>query len=56
MDIATLPLISGICALIFVGFLVLRVMKESHGTEKMKEISLAIRKGAMAFLRREFLT
>jgi len=54
MDLAVLPLISGICALIFVAFLIMRVMKEGHGTEKMKEISDAIHEGAMAFLKREY--
>jgi K(+)-stimulated pyrophosphate-energized sodium pump len=43
-------------ALIFVVYLVLTILRESQGTEKMKEISLAIRQGAMAFLRREFIT
>jgi len=32
----------------------MRVMKEGHGTEKMKEISDAIHEGAMAFLKREY--
>jgi len=54
MNLAVLPLISGICALIFVTFLVIRVMKEGHGTEKMKEIADAIHEGAMAFLKREY--
>lgn len=54
MDFTVLPLISGICALIFVTFLGMRVMREDHGTEKMKEISDAIHEGAMAFLKREY--
>ena len=39
----------------FVGYLATMILRESEGTEKMKEISLAIRQGAMAFLRREFI-
>ncbi len=54
MDLTVLPLISGICALIFVAFLVKRVMKDSPGSEKMREISDAIHEGAMAFMKREY--
>ncbi len=49
-------LMAGVLALGFVGYLVATILRESEGTEKMKEISLAIRQGAMAFLRREFIT
>jgi K(+)-stimulated pyrophosphate-energized sodium pump len=54
--IKILVLIGGVLALAFVGYLVRSILRESEGTAKMKEISLAIRQGAMAFLRREFLT
>ncbi len=54
MDLTVLPLISGICALIFVAFLAKRVMKQSPGSEKMRDISDAIHEGAMAFLKREY--
>jgi len=50
-----LILVAGALALGFVGYLVAMILRESEGTEKMKEISLAIRQGAMAFLRREFI-
>ena len=46
----------GVLALGFVVYLVTTILRESEGNEKMKEISLAIRQGAMAFLRREFIT
>jgi len=52
----TLILVAGVLALGFVGYLVATILRESEGTEKMREISLAIRQGAMAFLRREFIT
>ncbi|MFC1906568.1 sodium-translocating pyrophosphatase [Chloroflexota bacterium] len=48
--------IASLLALGFVGYLVYSVLKESEGDEKMKEISLAIRSGAIAFLRREYIT
>ncbi|MFC2001280.1 sodium-translocating pyrophosphatase [Chloroflexota bacterium] len=51
-----LVLVAGAMALGFVGYLVSTILRESEGNEKMKEISLAIRQGAMAFLRREFIT
>ncbi|MFC1974543.1 sodium-translocating pyrophosphatase [Chloroflexota bacterium] len=51
-----LILIAGALALGFVGYLVATILREGEGTEKMKEISLAIRQGAMAFMRREFIT
>ena len=48
--------IASLLALGFVGYLSYSVLKESEGNEKMREISLAIRSGAIAFLRREYLT
>ncbi len=51
-----LILMAGVLALGFVGYLVTTILRESPGTEKMREISHAIRQGAMAFLRREFTT
>jgi K(+)-stimulated pyrophosphate-energized sodium pump len=52
--IELLPLISGILALLFVVYLILKILKEDQGSEKMQEISDAIHEGAMAFLRREY--
>jgi K(+)-stimulated pyrophosphate-energized sodium pump len=51
-----LVLAAGVLALGFVGYLIFTILRESEGTEKMKEIATAIRQGAMAFLRREFIT
>ena len=51
-----LILVAGALALGFVGYLVNTIVRESPGNEKMREISHAIRQGAMAFLRREFTT
>ncbi len=52
-------IISAVTALIAlgVGFLLSRgVLRADQGTEKMKEIALAIQEGAMAYLRRQFKT
>ena len=51
-----LILAAGVLALVFVWYLVASILRESEGTAKMREISSAIRQGAMAFLRREFTT
>lgn len=51
-----LVLLGGVLALGFVGYLVATILRENEGNEKMREISSAIRQGAMAFLRREFIT
>lgn len=51
-----LVLLAGLLGLGFVGYLAFYVVREKPGTEKMQEISRAIRQGAMAFLRREFLS
>ena len=51
-----LILAAGVLALGFMGYLSASILREGAGNEKMKEIYLAIRQGAMAFLRREFTT
>ncbi|MBC3888790.1 sodium-translocating pyrophosphatase [Acetobacterium paludosum] len=45
-----------IIALLFALYLSTSVLKESMGNDKMKEISVAIQEGAMAFLNREYKT
>ena len=51
-----LIILAGVLALGFVGYLVATILRESEGNDRMKEIAAAIRAGAMAFLRREFMT
>ncbi|HEX8100036.1 MAG TPA: sodium-translocating pyrophosphatase [Actinomycetota bacterium] len=43
-------------ALAFAGYLSREVLSASQGTEKMKEIALAIQRGARAYLNRQFRT
>src|SRR4030042_1255010 len=52
MDLRVWALLAGILALGFVGYLSFTVLRESEGNPRMREISLAIRQGATAFLRR----
>ena len=44
----------GIIALIFAFVLASKISKEEEGTDRMKEIALAIREGANAFLKAEY--
>ncbi|MFC2137307.1 sodium-translocating pyrophosphatase [Bacteroidota bacterium] len=48
-----IPLCS-LLALAFAYFFFKQVMKESEGTDKMKEIAQAVREGAMAYLNRQY--
>ncbi len=54
MDLSLLIPIGGILALFFATFLYFSVKRQSSGNEKMMELSNAIRKGAMAFLKSEY--
>ena len=57
MDILTLlPILAGIVALVYAGYLAMSVMKEDEGTEEMKSIARAIREGAKAYLNRQYKT
>jgi K(+)-stimulated pyrophosphate-energized sodium pump len=51
-----LVLLGAVLGLAFVGYLTINILRESEGNPRMKSISQAIRQGAMAFLRREFMT
>jgi len=54
MDIISIiVVISGLVALIYAGYLVYKIRRQSSGTPKMQEISGAIREGAIAFLNSE---
>ena len=54
IDISIIAPIGGIIALLFALGLYFSVKKQSPGNEKMQELSSAIRKGAMAFLKSEY--
>ncbi|MDD1776472.1 MAG: sodium-translocating pyrophosphatase, partial [Candidatus Methanomethylicus sp.] len=57
MDITTLlPIVAGIIALVYAGYLAMSVMKEDEGTPEMKNIARAIREGARAYLNRQYKT
>lgn len=46
----------GLLALLFAAYLAARVMKEDKGSEKLVEIADAIYEGAMAFLKKQYMT
>lgn len=56
MNILFLPIIVSVFSLVFALFLIREIKKAPSGSSKMIEISLAIREGAMAFLKRQYKT
>ncbi|MBP2652831.1 MAG: Pyrophosphate-energized proton pump [Firmicutes bacterium] len=56
MELVYVAPIAGIVALLFAAYLMVNVLKEDQGNDKMKEISQAIFEGAMAFLNRQYKT
>lgn len=54
MDYAFIAALTGVLALGVALFFVFYVLRQSEGTARMKEISAAIKEGAMAFLTREY--
>ncbi len=54
MDFLTLSIIVSLIGIVFAIFLIYDVLKKPEGSEQIKKISLAIRKGASAFLVREW--
>ncbi|UCF50759.1 MAG: sodium-translocating pyrophosphatase, partial [Thermoplasmatales archaeon] len=54
MDLSIIVPIGGVIALLFAFYLYISVKRQSAGNEKMKELSSAIRQGAMAFLKSEY--
>ncbi len=56
MDIMFWALIGAVIALVFATVTAVRVMKKSEGSEKVKKIAAAIRKGANAYLKRQYKT
>ncbi|MDP3995874.1 MAG: sodium-translocating pyrophosphatase [bacterium] len=52
----SIPIIVSVLSLVFAYFLIKEIDKASSGSGKMIEISLAIKDGAMAFLKRQYKT
>lgn len=54
MGLTILAPIGSVIALLFAVYLAYSVMKQSEGTDKMKSIAQAVRKGANAYLKRQY--
>ncbi|MCI4323888.1 MAG: sodium-translocating pyrophosphatase [Thermoplasmata archaeon] len=53
-SVEILTALAALLGLAYAGLQTYWILQQSEGTEKMREISLAIREGAVAFLRREY--
>ena len=53
--LVALPVVAGAIALVFAAIMAMRVVRNEAGNERMTEIGDAIRTGASAFLKREYL-
>ncbi|MDR1664242.1 MAG: sodium-translocating pyrophosphatase [Clostridiales bacterium] len=56
MSVLLLAPIGSVCALAFAAYLAVTMLKSDEGTDLMKKISLAVRKGANAYLKRQYTT
>jgi len=56
IEISLLAIIISFVALAYAGYLSFRIMEINPGNEKMKEISNAIKEGAMAYMARQYKT
>ena len=56
MDLTILVPVGSIAAILFALYLAFTILKQDEGTKEMRKISLAIRKGSKAFLKRQYTT
>jgi K(+)-stimulated pyrophosphate-energized sodium pump len=54
-DLVWLVLVCSILALLFCVYLVASILRKDEGTDKMKEIAAAVRVGARAYLKRQYM-
>jgi len=54
-DIVWVALIGSILALLFCVFLAISIMRKDEGTDEMKSIAAAVREGANAYLKRQYM-
>ncbi|MFC1984585.1 sodium-translocating pyrophosphatase [Chloroflexota bacterium] len=54
MNPITIAVITGVLGLVLAGFMALYVLRQSQGSERIREISAGIKEGALAFLGREY--
>ena len=54
MDLVLIPVICGVLGLGVAGFMAFYVLRQDEGIERIREISAAVKEGALAFLGREY--
>jgi len=54
-DVVWIALVCSIIALLFCVYLAITILRKDEGTEKMKEIAAAVRVGANAYLKRQYI-
>jgi len=54
-DVVWIPLICAIIALLFCVYLALTILRKDEGTDRMKEIAAAVREGANAYIKRQYM-
>lgn len=54
-DLVWIALVASIIALLFCVFLAINILKKDEGTEEMKRIATAVREGANAYLKRQYI-
>jgi K(+)-stimulated pyrophosphate-energized sodium pump len=54
-DLVWVVLVCSILALLFCIYLVASILRKDEGTDKMKEIAAAVRVGANAYLKRQYI-
>jgi K(+)-stimulated pyrophosphate-energized sodium pump len=53
-ELEVVTFLAALLGLVYAGVQTVLILREDEGTDRMKEIALAIREGAIAFLRREY--
>ncbi|MBI2134740.1 sodium-translocating pyrophosphatase [Candidatus Woesearchaeota archaeon] len=56
VDTSIVTLIIGLIAVVYAGYLSFKILRVNPGSEKMQQISDAIKEGAMAFMKRQYKT